>query len=44
MDEAKVQTIKEWPLPQSIHDIQQFLGFANFYAGSSRISHASRSL
>ncbi|KAJ1027901.1 hypothetical protein NDA13_003362 [Ustilago tritici] len=31
MDPDKVQTVKEWPMPESIHDIQQFLGFANFY-------------
>ncbi|KAJ1043252.1 hypothetical protein NDA10_002045 [Ustilago hordei] len=27
----KVRTVKEWPMPESIHDIQRFLGFANFY-------------
>ncbi|SOV05890.1 uncharacterized protein UDID_19057 [Ustilago sp. UG-2017a] len=26
MDPEKVQTIKEWPMPESIHDIQCFLG------------------
>ncbi|SOV09593.1 uncharacterized protein UDID_19021 [Ustilago sp. UG-2017a] len=31
MDPEKVQTVKEWPMPVSIHDIQRFLGFANFY-------------
>ncbi|KAJ1033423.1 hypothetical protein NDA13_001414 [Ustilago tritici] len=31
MDPEKVQTVKEWPMPESIHDIQRFLGFANFY-------------
>ncbi|SAM71077.1 related to retrotransposon nucleocapsid protein [Ustilago bromivora] len=31
MDPEKVQTVKEWPMPELIHDIQQFLGFANFY-------------
>ncbi|SOV07855.1 uncharacterized protein UDID_19598 [Ustilago sp. UG-2017a] len=31
MDPGKVQTVKEWPMPASIHDIQRFLGFANFY-------------
>nr|QBH67533.1 putative retrotransposon nucleocapsid protein [Ustilago esculenta] len=31
MDPEKVQAIKEWPLPVSIHDIQHFLGYiANF--------------
>ncbi|KAJ1596852.1 hypothetical protein NDA11_003708 [Ustilago hordei] len=31
MDPVKVRTVKEWPMPESIHDIQRFLGFANFY-------------
>ncbi|UTT96377.1 hypothetical protein NDA17_005203 [Ustilago hordei] len=31
MDPEKVHTVKEWPMPESIHDIQRFLGFANFY-------------
>ncbi|SNX86123.1 related to retrotransposon nucleocapsid protein [Melanopsichium pennsylvanicum] len=31
MDPKKVRTIQEWPMPASIHDIQRFLGFANFY-------------
>ncbi|KAG8871981.1 hypothetical protein FRB97_008124 [Tulasnella sp. 331] len=31
MDKAKIAAIKEWPIPKSVHDIQVFLGFANFY-------------
>ncbi|KAJ1604010.1 hypothetical protein NDA14_004365 [Ustilago hordei] len=31
MDPEKVCTVKESPMPESIHDIQRFLGFANFY-------------
>ena len=31
MDPAKVQTILEWETPQSVRDVQCFLGFANFY-------------
>jgi len=31
MDEGKVQTIKNWPIPKRVKDIQSFLGFANFY-------------
>jgi len=31
MDEKRVATIKEWPVPQTFHDIQVFLGFCNFY-------------
>ena len=31
MDPDRVATIAEWPVPQSVHDIRVFLGFANFY-------------
>ncbi|KAJ1021274.1 hypothetical protein NDA18_005515 [Ustilago nuda] len=31
MDPEKVHTVKEWPMLESIHDIQRSLGFANFY-------------
>ena len=31
MGQDKVQTIQDWPEPQKVHDIQSFLGFANFY-------------
>jgi len=31
MDDNKVQTIWDWPIPRCIKDIQSFLGFANFY-------------
>lgn len=31
MDEVKVSTVTEWPTPQTVRDLQQFLGFANFY-------------
>lgn len=31
MDPAKVSCILNWPVPTSVHDIQVFLGFANFY-------------
>jgi hypothetical protein len=31
MDPSKVQAIQEWETPESVHDIQVFLGFANFY-------------
>ncbi|KAJ1031102.1 hypothetical protein NDA18_002321 [Ustilago nuda] len=31
MDPEKVCTVKEWPMPESVHNIQRFLGFANFY-------------
>ena len=31
MDPAKVSAITEWPVPRSVKEVQQFLGFANFY-------------
>ena len=31
MNPGCIKTVVEWPLPKSFRDIQQFLGFANFY-------------
>lgn len=31
MDQGKVEAVKNWPLPTSIKELQQFLGFAYFY-------------
>jgi hypothetical protein len=31
MNQAKVQAILEWPIPQNFRNIQIFMGFANFY-------------
>jgi hypothetical protein len=31
MDDEKIRTIKEWPTPKNVTDVQTFLGFANFY-------------
>ena len=31
MDPKKVETITSWATPKSVHDIQSFLGFGNFY-------------
>ena len=31
MDPKKVDTIVSWATPKSVHDIQSFLGFGNFY-------------
>jgi hypothetical protein len=31
MSEDKIQTIRDWPEPRRVKDIQSFLGFANFY-------------
>ncbi len=31
MDDRKVKAVLEWPQPQTIKELQRFLGFANFY-------------
>ncbi len=31
MEEEKIKTVKTWPEPQSVRDIQVFLDFAKFY-------------
>ncbi len=31
MDQGKVQPIRDWSQPQSVKELQRFLGFANFY-------------
>ena len=31
MKDKKIKTVKQWLKPQSVRDIQVFLGFANFY-------------
>jgi hypothetical protein len=31
MDASKIQAIVDWPAPKNVHDVQIFLGFANFY-------------
>ncbi|KAK1797203.1 hypothetical protein P4O66_008285 [Electrophorus voltai] len=31
MDPAKVQAVENWPRPTSVHLVQHFLGFMNFY-------------
>ncbi|KAI2651181.1 Transposon Tf2-9 polyprotein [Labeo rohita] len=31
MDQKKVQAVAEWPQPQTVKEMQRFLGFANFY-------------
>jgi hypothetical protein len=31
MDPSKVEAIKNWPTPKSVHDIQVFTGLTNFY-------------
>ncbi|SOV04618.1 uncharacterized protein UDID_17154 [Ustilago sp. UG-2017a] len=31
MDPSKTEVITNWPVPTSVHDVQVFLGFCNFY-------------
>ena len=31
MSTQKVQAVKDWPTPKTVKNIQEFLGFANFY-------------
>lgn len=42
MDPSKLKTISDWPFPESLKDLQRFLGFSNFYRrfiqGFSRLS------
>ena len=42
MNPAKIEAITSWPAPQSVHDVQVFLGLANFYRRF--IKHYSRIL
>ena len=42
MEDKRIEVVRQWPEPQSVRDIQVFLGFANFYRqfiqGFSRIA------
>ena len=31
MEKGKVKGVLEWPTPQSVKDVQKFLGLANYY-------------
>jgi len=31
MDTGKVEAVRMWPEPKNKHELQQFLGFANYY-------------
>ncbi len=39
MDPKKVSTVLEWQTPQSVKDVQAFLGFANFHRRFIRQCH-----
>ncbi len=41
MDQSKVQAVVEWPAPQSVKELQWFLGFANFFSAGSALVHCS---
>ena len=31
MEDKQIEAVKQWPKPQSVRDMEVFLGFANFY-------------
>ncbi len=31
MEDERIEAVQDWPEPQSVRDIQVFLGFTNFY-------------
>ena len=31
MKKKQIKVVRDWPKPQSVYDIQVFLGFTNFY-------------
>ena len=31
VDPKKIQTIKDWPSPKTVHEVRSFLGLAGFY-------------
>ena len=31
MDSAKVKAVLDWPIPKTVTEVQEFMGFANFY-------------
>ena len=31
VDPEKVASVKEWPIPQMVTEVQRFVGFASFY-------------
>ena len=41
VDETKIEAIKSWPTPQSITQVQSFLGHAGFYRRFVKVSAPS---
>jgi len=37
-DETKIEAIRTWPIPQSIHNVSSFHGLASFYRQFTRNS------
>ena len=33
MDPVKIASVKEWPTPKNVTQVQSFMGFVNFYRG-----------
>jgi hypothetical protein len=31
MDQVKIEAVVNWPVPESLKEVQSFIGFANFY-------------
>lgn len=31
VNESKVEAVKQWPIPTTIHEVQSFLGLVSFY-------------
>jgi hypothetical protein len=31
MDPVKIEAVVNWPVPESLKEVQSFIGFANFY-------------
>ena len=31
VNQEKIQILKDWPIPQNIHELRSFLGLENFY-------------
>ena len=30
-DPSKIEAIRKWPVPKTVHDVRSFLGFTNYY-------------